>query len=80
MSTKKPTPPSRECGTNPPETRLTWDELAKLGVIVKVDLRLLETRYQTADPGLLAEMTQGHKALLAKLDLMRTEAYRREHS
>lgn len=83
MSTKKPKPLSQDCGTKPPETRLTWDELARLGVIVSVDLRLLELTSQKQAPGddlgLLGTMIQNHKDLIAKLDKMRTEAYRREH-
>jgi hypothetical protein len=83
MATKKPKPLSQDCGTKPPETRLTWDELARLSVIVSVDLRLLELISQRQAPGddigLLETMIQNHKDIIAKLKQMRTEAYRREH-
>lgn len=77
MSTKNPKPPSHTSETKTPETRLTFSELLKLGNIVYVDLRRLETIDQLS-PGILTEALQEHKALIAKLDQMRTEAWQRE--
>lgn len=60
------------------ETKLTWDELATLDLVVRCDLAELEQLNSYTEADVLGELVKGRKSLLAKLDVMRVEAYRRE--
>lgn len=62
----------------PPEIQLTWNELALLRLVLSVDLNGLEQSNSHNDANVLGEPIQTCKDLLAKLDLMRVEALRRE--
>ncbi len=86
MSTKNPNPSSHSRETNSPETRLTYNELLELSTIVMIDLTEAQVRLKLlkqAKPGStelphLVERVKSQRALVDRLELMRTEAYVRE--